>query len=71
MKCCTLVYIEICGGNINVYTMCMHCVYYDFSKNNENYKFYKMVIFDQNRKCEQNMGVTILMKTMHVTFEKH
>ena len=69
MKCCTLVYIKIYGGNINVYTRCTLCVYYDFSKNNENYTFYKIIIFGQNRKYEQNVDVIILMKTMRATFK--
>ena len=39
-----LVHIEIYGGNINVYIMHINYIYYYFSKRDQNYKFYKMVI---------------------------
>ena len=71
MKYYILVYIKIYGGNINVYTMCTLCVYYYFPKNNENCKFCEMIIFNQNRKCEQNVTIIVLMKTMCVTLKKH
>ena len=30
-----------------------------------------MIIFNQNRKCEQNVTIIVLMKTMCVTLKKH
>ena len=42
-----------------------------FQKNNENCTFYKVIIFNQNRKYGKSGRVIILLKTMCVTFEVH
>ena len=39
VTCYKYVSIKIYGENISVYTMCIHCVSYYFSKNNENCMF--------------------------------
>ena len=71
MKCYVLVCIKIYGGKINLYTMYTLCIHYRFPKNNQNYKFCKIVIFDQNWKCRKNVWNTILLKTIYSLFEKH